>query len=90
MNLFIRSQDPGASNVERHLLGDEQMNDILSEIRSLEGLKYFLTSPPAKMMQEMAKEGPIVILMNSKPLNCSYAIIVMEDGIRAFGLEKLE
>jgi hypothetical protein len=67
-----------------------QMNKLLSKIRKLPGFECFQHSPPSEKLQEMAKTGPIVIVLSTAHIQWSYAVIVTESAIKALKLSKMK
>ena len=70
----------------RHAVRDE-LDELLIEIRALDGFENFLHGPTAKELASLASEGPIVVL-NVAQSRCD-AFLITVNGITLLPLPKL-
>ncbi|CAJ0547447.1 Ff.00g042010.m01.CDS01 [Fusarium sp. VM40] len=84
------SEDPESSWLEhsrRQKQADEQLENLLGEIRKQPGFEDYLTPPSEADMKEAAKKGPVVVI-NVSQFRCD-AIIVEPHQFRLLPLPKL-
>lgn len=67
------------------LLND--IDELLREIRRIEGYEGFLLPPGEQEMMKLAESGPVVVVL---PLVSSYAIIITTTEIKSISLPKLD
>lgn len=70
---------------QRKLLSD--IDQLLGEIRGIEGYEGFLLPPGEQEMMKLAESGPVVVVI---PLVVSYAIIITTAEIKAIRLPKMD
>ncbi|RPB06802.1 hypothetical protein P167DRAFT_462738, partial [Morchella conica CCBAS932] len=69
----------------QRLLND--IDELLREIRRIEGYEGFLLPPGEQEMMKLAESGPVVVVL---PLVSSYAIIITTTEIKSISLPKLD
>lgn len=73
--------------IDRRMALDGEWEDLVAQVRGIEGFQDFLQPPPLSSLLEAAAGGP-VIMVNVSQWRCD-ALIVTGEGIRVVGLPGL-
>lgn len=81
------SQEPVANAVDRRMALAREWDELVAQVRELEGFEDFLRPPPLEKLLPAADKGPVAII-NVSQWRCD-ALIVQADGVTARELPDL-
>jgi hypothetical protein len=83
----VKDEQNLIAQANRRYTARDEFNELLAEIRALDGFGNFLRGPTAMELTSLASEGPIVVL-NVAQTRCD-AFLIIVNGITLLPLPKL-